>query len=342
VNFRSGEDGALDGLHISGADFAAVNLHPAILQYVRRVMTESMFWDQRHETLSLILCFLADPRPIYDFMSLSYSIPDRTTTVLIRESYDPNIHDVDELDQYRQRMQACKSHWAHPLATPLVMLQVQFARTERAVAENTNDVTVLEHDVRNMAGFGAFETGAGGRRRSSFSTVGTGNATSVPKRPTELMKHAHDALKQSIKLLDTIRWMERSVSLLIEAGDALDQVRYDNDCASSTAPLSSPPLPSPLSARGRVGSGLARARILEDALSANWHEIKQYLESLTQLCKSLRTDRQMLELKCKSQIDIVSLLLVNACVWSWSGTNLEQRSTPRWPKKTASSRPVWP
>lgn len=300
VDFRSDEIGSFDGLNITEADFKVLKLHPATIQYVRRVTAESMFWDRRHENLSIILSFSSDPRPPYDFLSFNYSIPDRTATMLVRQSYDPYIHDVDELEQYGERMQACKGQWAHPLVMPVIMIQVQFSLSERALAENHKDIINVEHDVERMAGFEAVEALTGGRKdRMSFSS---GNGTGPPKRPTELMKNAHDAFKKSIQLLDTISWMERATELLLQAGDALDEVRYETE---NDVDLASPDFQNQFLAAGRTLTGFNRARILEDPMSAQWHEIRQYLESLQQLCKSLETDRNMLEIRCKSQIDII-------------------------------------
>ncbi|KAK0747395.1 hypothetical protein B0T21DRAFT_3819 [Apiosordaria backusii] len=304
VNFRSDEKGSLDGLNLTRADYEALQLHPSTIQYVRRTTTESTFWDRRHEKLSIILCFSTDPRPPYDFLSFTYSIPDRTATMLLRQSYDPHIHDVDELEQYGERMQSCKNHWAHPLVTPVVLLQVQFLLSERAVAENEKDIAKVEYDVERMAGFETLDSRP--KSRSSSASSGHGNGFVHPKRPTELMKNAHDAFKKSIKLLDTITWMDRAVGLLLHAGDELEEVRYASE---NDVDVSAELQGHVLSASGRTVTGFGRARILEDPMSAHWHEIRQYLESLQQLCKSLETERHMLEVRCKSQIDIVSLKL---------------------------------
>jgi hypothetical protein len=232
---------------------------------------------------------------------MTYSIPDRLTTVLIRQSYDPYHHGVDDVDEYAKRMEACRAHWAHPLVTPVVLLQVQFARTEIAVAENNNDVNALEQDVGSMAGFEAF--GRRDRRRTnSFTTKSSIFATPlVPKKTTQLMKAAHDVLKRAIQLLDTIRWMERAVMILQDGGDAIGEVMFDPD-----ENLPAPDVIAPLSSRRRAFSGLSRERIRNDPMASHWHEIRQYLEGLLQLCKSLGMDRHMLEVRCKAQIDIVS------------------------------------
>ncbi|KAK4180244.1 hypothetical protein QBC36DRAFT_230262 [Triangularia setosa] len=300
LNFHSDDKGSLDGLHLTRADYETLKLHPSTIQYLRRTTTESTFWDRRHEKLSIILCFSTDPRPPYDFLSFTYSIPDRTATMLLRQSYDPNIHDMDELEQYGERMQACKSHWAHPLVTPVVLLQVQFLLSERAVSENEKEIATVEQDVERMAGFETLDSRP--KSRSSSSGPGQANGHSHPKRPTELMKNAHDAFKKSIKLLDTITWMDRAVGLLLHVGDELEEVRYESENDTElSADLQGPML----SSSGRTVTGFARARILEDPMSAHWHEIRQYLESLQQLCKSLETERHMLEVRCKSQIDII-------------------------------------
>ncbi|KAK4202188.1 hypothetical protein QBC40DRAFT_222116 [Triangularia verruculosa] len=300
VNFGSDEKGSLDGLNLTRADYHALKLHPSTIQYVRRTTTESTFWDQRHETLSIILCFSTDPRPPYDFLSFTYNIPDRTATMLLRQSYDPHIHDVDELEQYGERMQACKPHWAHPLVTPVVLLQIQFLLSERAVAENEKDIAKVEHDVERMAGFETMDSRP--KSRSSSASSGQGSGFVHPKRPTELMKNAHDAFKKSIQLLDTITWMDRAIGVLLHAGDELEEVRYESE---NDVELSADLQGALISSSGRTVTGLARARIIEDPMSAHWHEIRQFLESLQQLCKSLETERHMLEVRCKSQIDII-------------------------------------
>ncbi|CAN8105536.1 unnamed protein product [Discula destructiva] len=331
ANPRSSEDMNLDGLQLTDKDYAAMDLHPATLQYVRRRAVESNFWDRHHEKLSIILSFPVEPQVPYDFLSMTYSIADRTTTTLIRQSFDPYLHALADLEQYDARMQACKSHWAHPLLVPVILLQIQFARTERAVAENHSEVIAVERDVSNLAGFDAFDSQTPQRRRRAQSAASGGSASpetagvdgqpgktsttptrsrrgsmqggrqQVYKQSTELMKNAHDVLKKSIGLLDTLKWMERAVNILLEAGDELDDVRTET---SGPTPQSSA-FPVPLSSRGRVGTGLLRARIVDDPLAGHWHEIRQYLESLLQLCSSLGTDRKILEMRCNALVDII-------------------------------------
>lgn len=370
ANCKSSEDLNLDRLHLTEGDYRLMGLHPATLQYVRRTTVESMFWDRHHEKLSIILSFPSDPRTPYDFLSMTHSIRDRTTTILIRQTFDPDEHAVEDLDQYDRRMQSCRSHWAHPLVVPVMLLQVQYAWTEQAVSENHREVIAVERDVSNMAGFDAFDntsrrrrlsssthlpsrsgtaTGAGvgmgmgmgmgsrngcsGSGSGSGSGIGSSSASTtqagagagggqqqqqqqhqqhqhqhsqhsqqVYKKSTELMKNAHDVLKRSIRLLDTLRWMERAIKILIEAGDALDDVRQDS---GGPTPSSTAAFPTPLSSRGRVGTGLLRARINEDPLTGHWHEIRQYLEGVLQLCLSLETDRTILEMRCKALVDII-------------------------------------
>jgi len=280
-----------------------------------------MFWDRKHEKLSelqvlpslgvfltrcagLIISFSSDPRAPWDYLSMTYSIPDRLTTVLIRQSYDPLHHGIDDVDEYAQRMEACRSHWAHPLVTPVVLLQVQFARTESAVAENNADVNKLEQDVGAMAGFEAFESRDGRRRTNSFQTKGNFlSAPLAPKKTTQLMKAAHDVLKRAIQLLDTIRWMERAVNILLDGGEGLGEIIFDPDD-------NMPPTPEiivPMTRRRRAlsSSGPSREQIRNDPMASHWHEIRQYLEGLSQFCKSLGMDRHMLEVRCKAQIDII-------------------------------------
>ncbi|KAL1851337.1 hypothetical protein Daus18300_012583 [Diaporthe australafricana] len=325
TNYKSSEDMNLDGLHLTSADFNLMGLHPATLQYVRRTTVESMFWDRHHEKLSIIMSFPSDPRAPYDFLSMTHSVPDRTTTILVRQSFDANQHTIEDLDQYDARMQTCRSHWAHPLVIPVMLLQVQFAWTEQAVADNHSEVIAVERDVSNMAGFDAFDSTA--RRRRTSSSAGPGRYGAPPghsynngapgasqtgsgqqqqqqvyKKSTELMKNAHDVLKRSIRLLDTLHWMDRAIKILLEAGDALDDVRQDSEGHHTP---SSAAFPTPLSARGRVGTGLLKARIQEDPLTGHWHEIRQYLDGLLQLCLSLKTDRTILEMRCKALVDII-------------------------------------
>lgn len=325
-NARTTDHLDLDGLHLAAGDYAAMDLHPATLQYVRRRAVESMFWDRHHEKLSIILSFPADPRAPHDFLSMAYSVADRTTTLLVRQSFDPYRHSVDDLDGYDRRMQACRAHWAHPLVIPVVLLQVQFSRTERAVAENHSEVISVERDVSNMAGFDAYD-GPGRRRRASSSATGPaagvgprrnsghsrrgsagqlsgGAQQPVVKKSTELMKNAHDVLKNSIRLLDTLNWMERAIKILLDAGDQLDDVRQGNEAPTPSGAA----FPVPLSAKGRVGTGLLKARIVDDPLTGHWHEIKQYLEGLKQLCLSLKTDRKILEMRCTALVDIVGCM----------------------------------
>lgn len=334
-NPRSSEDNNLDGLQLTQRDYAAMDLHPATLQYVRRRAVESMFWDRHHAKLSIVMSFPADPRAPYDFLSMTYHVSERTTTVLIRQSFDPQQHSVEDLDQYDTRMQACKSHWAHPLVTPVMLLQVQFAKTERAVAENHSEVIAVERDVSNMAGFDAFDDSNQARRRTlsssttaagpggtvmlppgsnnsghprnsyggNVSPAGNGGQPQVYKKSTELMKNAHDVLKRSIRLLDTLNWMERAIKILLDAGDQLEGVRSDAEESPASAVGES--FPKSLAQRGRAMTGM-RSRIVDDPLTGHWHEIRQYLEGLQQLCLSLKTDRTILEMRCKALVDIVS------------------------------------
>ncbi|KAB5583589.1 hypothetical protein GE09DRAFT_1212165 [Coniochaeta sp. 2T2.1] len=293
------EDGFQDGLSLTAEDFDLLDLHPATLQYVRRTTTESMFWDRKHEKLSLIVSFSSDPRAPFDYLSMTYSIPERLTTVLIRQSFDRFHHGEHDVGEYAKRMEACRTHWAHPLVTPVVLLQVQFARTEMAVAENNNDVNKLEQDVGAMAGFEAFSDTR--KRTNSFQTKGNFlSAPIAPRKTTQLMKAAHDVLKRAIQLLDTIRWMERAVMIMLDGGEGLGEIIFDPDDSTPAAEII-----VPMTMRRRALSGLSRERIRIDPMASHWHEIRQYLEGLSQFCKSLGMDRHMLEVRCKAQIDII-------------------------------------
>lgn len=314
----------LDGLHLTMADFAALDLHPATLQYVRRRAVESSFWDRHHEKLSILLSFPAGAATAaHDFLSMTYDVATRSTTVLVRQSWDPARHGVDELEQYEGRMQACKAHWAHPLVIPVVLLQVQFGRMERAVAECHAEVIVVERDVSNMAGFDALEESPAAvmRRQDSIgqqSTTGLAQTQTqtprrpswplqVPKKPTELMRDAHDVLKTAISLLDSLNWMERAIQILLQAGDELEDVRQGPEPTNAPTPVASA-FPVPLSAKGRTPTGFLKARIVDDPLAGHWHEIRQYLEGLQQLCQSLKVEREILQTRCEALVDIVRFL----------------------------------
>ncbi|XDG03088.1 hypothetical protein ABKA04_002703 [Annulohypoxylon sp. FPYF3050] len=107
----------------------------------------------------------------------------------------------------------------------------------------------------------------------------------VPPQTIHLMKEAHDVLKGAIQLLDTLRWMERALKLIIQAGDELD-ARVNELRAQAVA-------------RGQAKEDE------DDELTVHWHEIRQYLDCTWRLCTSLETDRRMSELRCRAQIDII-------------------------------------
>ena len=111
----------------------------------------------------------------------------------------------------------------------------------------------------------------------------------VPPQTIHLMKEAHDVLKGAIKLLDTLRWMERALKLIMQAGDDID---------------------TRLKEIRREAAGDGDAEELDDdeydAMSLYWHEMRQYVDCIWRLCTSLETDRRMSELRCRAQIDIVS------------------------------------
>ncbi|KAF9873769.1 hypothetical protein CkaCkLH20_08879 [Colletotrichum karsti] len=322
-----------DGITMTPQDMDALDLHPATLQYSRRVTNESRFWSLDQNKLSLILSFSNNPRTPYDFMSLTYDIRDRLTTVLVRQSFYPRQHNLENLDEYDQRLEACRAHWAHPFITPVVLLQVQFMRTEEAVMENISHVRSLEFEVSNIAGFEAFEIERERRSKLIRRLTSTFNANNE-KTPTvagpmsmaNLMKSAHDVLKESIKLLDTVRWMERVVKLMLQSGDELAQrmstgklnVRLNDLSAKdfmdderdrqdqqdqNDEPPTGPPSRSSASTRRR--SLPPAPDPLADPLGNHWHEIRQYLEGLQRMCMGLETDRRMSEARCRAQIDII-------------------------------------
>ncbi|KAK1995879.1 hypothetical protein LX36DRAFT_672141 [Colletotrichum falcatum] len=319
-----------DGITMTPEDLDAMDLHPATLQYSRRVTNESRFWSLDRSKLSLILSFSNNPRTPYDFLSLTYDVRSRTSSVLIRQSYHPRQHSLENLDEYEQRLEACRAHWAHPFITPVVLLQVQFMRTEEAVMENINHVKALEWEVGSIAGFEAFEMER--ERRSKLMrrlTFGAQNDKPPPHGPmgmANLMKSAHDVLKESIKLLDTVRWMERVVKLMLQAGDELAErmstgelkIRLDNFHLGDTdadhhdqqehqnlpdEPPTGPPSRSSASTRRQPLPPAPDP--LADPLGNHWHEIRQYLEGLQRMCMGLETDRRMSEARCRAQIDII-------------------------------------
>lgn len=148
-------DGSQDGLSLNLADFEVLKLHPATLQYSRRTTTESRFWSKDETQLSIVLSFSSNSKTPYDFLSMTYNVNTRCTAALIRQSYHPRRHRQENLDEYDQRMEACRNLWAHPFVTPVVLLQVHFLRTEETVALNNHNVTNLEQRVSNVAGFEA-------------------------------------------------------------------------------------------------------------------------------------------------------------------------------------------
>ncbi|KAI1139606.1 hypothetical protein F5Y05DRAFT_411794 [Hypoxylon sp. FL0543] len=321
-----------DGLHLTVEDYESLGLHSGTLPTLQRVTLESSFWDSRRETVYLILSFSSSPQPPYDFVSMAYKLRAKTTTALIRRSFDTRWHAEDALDEYERRLDSCRARWSHPLVLPVVLLQVQLFRTEEAVQANNAEVLELEAHVdavtgttgranaeawwrnhhqtekhnhfhplkrlgSNIKDMVEGKVGAG-RRSRDFSTH---NAPSpapevasyydpdyVPPQTIHLMKEAHDVLKGAIQLLDTLRWMERALKLIIQAGDELD-ARIKELRAQAVA-------------RGQLKKEEAEE---DDDLTVHWHEIRQYLDCTWRLCTSLETDRRMSELRCRAQIDII-------------------------------------
>ncbi|KAK6834507.1 hypothetical protein PG987_009201 [Apiospora arundinis] len=141
-----------DGLFLTQEDYNSLDLHAATLPTIGRVTSESSFWDARKETLYIVFSFSANPQPPYDFLSMAYKLKTRTTTALIRRSFDTRWHDDDALDEYEKRLEASRSLWAHPLVLPIVLLQVQFLRTEEEVVANNDEVLELEGKVDDLTG----------------------------------------------------------------------------------------------------------------------------------------------------------------------------------------------
>ncbi|ORY61443.1 uncharacterized protein BCR38DRAFT_440227 [Pseudomassariella vexata] len=306
-----------DGVFLTVEDYESLGLHAGTLSSMQRITVESLFWNPRRDMLYIVLSFSANPQPPYDFLSMAYNLRDRTTTALIRRSVDTRWHDEEALDEYENRLDACRARWAHPLVLPVVLLQVQLLRTEEEVVSNNDEVCALEAHVNNLIGnqgrqFRKRSSSRNGerpfgplKRLSTFKNmvekVGRRNSDNsptnnereldddyVPPQTIHLMKEAHDVLKEAIQLLDTLRWMERAVKLLIQAGDELE-VR--------------------LKKMQQAEQGQDESKDQEDdhfdVLGYHWHEVRQYLDCTWRLCTSLETDRRMSELRCRAQIDII-------------------------------------
>lgn len=321
-----------------------LDLHPATLQYATRTTTESRFWSPDNSHLSLILSFSESPKTPCDFISMTYDIPTRSASILIRQSWEPRRHTLDDLDEYDHRLESCRAHWAHPLVMPVVLLQVQFMRCEEAVGENNANVSSVEGEVSAMAGFlEELEETMGPRLQRRMSQLTKdGEGSWAPLTTTNLMKKAHEVLKGSIKLLDTIRWMERAIKLLILCGDELSERMGSGTPAPMDihAPMPGSPRPdtesSPFLAVPRLFHRVPPPPdTVTDHLAEHWHEIRQYLDGLLRLCMGLETDRRMSEARCRAQIDIVS-----------SSPKLvtladRGRSTVRWRRRITSSTHAW-
>lgn len=243
---------------------------------------------------------------------MNYDLQTRTTTALIRRSFDTRWHDEYALNEYERRIDSSRDHWAHPLVLPTVLLQVQLLRMEETIVANNGEVLELEGRVDILTGSHK-RAEAQARRRNSIKSdnisfgplrrlTSLGARHEEPARPhladpfedyvppqtIDLMKEAHDVLKGSIQLLDTLRWMERAVKLLIQAGDELDSRMTELQQKKS----------SKVTANND-------SEEFHNELSCHWQEIRQYLDCTWRLCTSLETDRRMSELRCRAQIDIV-------------------------------------
>lgn len=292
----------------------------------------------------LILSFSSHPKTPYDFLSMTYDLKLRRSTVLIRQSYNPRRHNLEDLDEYDHRLEACKLHWAHPFITPVVLLQVQFSRTEEAIADNICHVKALEIRVGN---FSASESSSREARKKDkiIRRLSLGNED-LEKPPVlghqnmaSLMRNAHDVLKESIKLLDTVRWMERAVKLMVQAGDELAECLSTGDPRLGSNRLDmgmhDPDYPGYTGIRTFTQSSTG-------PLGEHWHEIRQYLEGLQRMCLSLETDRGMSEARCRAQIDIVSFDIgLQGPLRPCAAAKAHVRSIARWPKRIISSTLAW-
>lgn len=266
---------------------------------------------------------------------MRYDLRRKTTTALIRRSFDTRWHEEDALDEYERRLDSCRDRWSHPLVLPIVLLQVQLYRTEEAVVANNGEVLMLEAHVDAVTGTTGQANAEAYRRRmlknaarppgplKRLSTlkekvgdkINGGHSRShdhagahdrvpldpddVPPQTIHLMKEAHDVLKGAIKLLDTLRWMERALKLIIQAGDELD-ARVKERRRHQEAARGGDVDPEEDDEDEEE----------EDDLTVHWHEMRQYLDCIWRLCTSLETDRRMSELRCRAQIDIVSSFFI--------------------------------
>lgn len=283
-----------------------------------------------NNSVGLILSFPETPKTPCDFLSMTYHVHSRSATILIRQSWEPRRHRLDDLDEYDHRLESCRDHWAHPLIMTVILLQVQFMRCEEAVAENTMDVVALEEEVSsNLAPSQPSDSGNRAcRKRLTGGKSETDNQWG-PMNMTNLMKKAHEVLRGTIKLLDTIRWMERAVKLLMLAGDELAE-RLEGSMApplsrdlnlggNQFGSFEREPSPMPfLTVPGQSAPSKPQTDALPmaDELGMHWHEIRQYLEGLLRLSMSLETERRMAEARCRAQIDIVSLVAVTELEWT--------------------------
>ncbi|KAJ1325184.1 hypothetical protein MN608_09895 [Microdochium nivale] len=376
-----------DGLALTVDDYNSLGLHSATLPSIQRVTVESHFWDSRRNTIYLILSFSNNPQPPYDFLSMTYKLKSKTTTALIRRSFDARWHHDDALDEYERRLDSSRARWSHPLVLPIVLLQVQLYRTEEAVIANNGEVLLLEAHVDGITGttgqanaeafrrnqavaqararaqrsgnngpgalrrFSTFKSLVGGKigrrntsnnqehgpsplnndagkGRHSMDEIGFNamhdntsgrfdvplTSDYVPPQTIHLMKEAHEVLKGAIQLLDTLRWMERAVKLIIQVGDELDQRLKEiraKEAAKHTTSKSSRDLGTDEASREDTPGGPdndesdSGAEDEEEDLIRHWHEMRQYLDCTWRLCTSLETDRRMSELRCRAQIDII-------------------------------------
>ncbi|KAI0970886.1 hypothetical protein F4678DRAFT_472869 [Xylaria arbuscula] len=298
---KPGESGrASGGLDLTVDDFETLNLHPATAASLRRTTSEAIFWDAKREVFHLILSFSSNPQPPYDFLSMTYTLRTKTTTALVRHSFDGKRHCEDAVSEYERRLDSCRARWAHPLVLPVVLLQVQLLRTEEAVKANDEEVHLLEKGVRAITGTAEKADDETNKRDgtrdakvlSIASTTSSFDSDYVPPKRICLVNKAQDVLESSVQLLHTLRWIERVVKLLIQVGDELDA--RVKDIKTET----------PVSGEPERSDG-------DDShdLSFHWCEIRQYLDSILRLCTSLETDREMSELRCRAQKEtIVSIL----------------------------------
>ncbi|KAK6820548.1 hypothetical protein PG987_014948 [Apiospora arundinis] len=146
------------------------------------------------------------------------------------------------------------------------------------------------------------------------SNVVTGTSMKLEQTPhrsestqaIQLMTRAHEVLNLAIKLLDTLRWIERATKLMVTIGDELSATlgkkqreKGDDSDGDSVSVLDSVSSGSPSRTAKPDWDNAA------EELRLHWDAIRQYVECQWRLCTALETDRRLAELRCRAQIDVI-------------------------------------